>query len=475
MAGSDGCVKVMVMNEIAPSGAIEANFDGLVGPTHHYAGLAKGNRASARNAAQRSNPREAALQGLAKMRALADLGLAQGLLPPQERPHLPSLRVLGYHGREAAVLDQVRRDDPELLLAVGSASSMWAANAATVSPSADTADRRVHFTPANLAAHRHRAIETATTARVLAKLFADPKRFAHHAPLPAVFETADEGAANHLRLCAEIGGPGLEVFVYGRDAQDAADVPSADAEPDVDAAPVASARQARAAGEAIAGRHRLDRARVAHLRQAPRAIAAGAFHNDVVAVAHRGLLLHHEHAFVDLQGLRTQADEALGPEFRPRFVEVPEKRLSLDDAVASYLFNSQLVDVPGRGLWMICAQECREMTRAWTLIQEWIADPAMPIGGVEVFDLRQSMRNGGGPACLRLRVVLTPEQQAAVHAPCWITPERHTQLVEWVMRHYRDRLVPDDLADPQLLDESRTALDRLTQLLGLGSLYEFQR
>lgn len=459
---------VLRMNEIPSPDAIEANFDGLVGPTHHYAGLAKGNRASARNAAQRSNPREAALQGLAKMRALADLGLVQGLLPPQERPHLSTLRSRGYRGRDAYVLDQVHRDDPDLLLAVGSASSMWAANAATVSPSADTGDGRVHFTPANLVSHRHRAIEAATTARVLAKLFPDPRWFAHHAPLPAEAPTADEGAANHLRLCDQVGGPGLEVFVYGREAQDPGDAALSGTEP-------VPARQSRAAGEAIARRHGLRAEHVAHILQSPQAIAAGAFHNDVVAVGHRGLLLHHEHAFADVTQLHAKAKSALGPEFRPRFVAVRDKRLSLDEAVSSYLFNSQLVDVPGRGVWIVCASECEEMPRAWTLIQEWIADPASPIQGAQVFDLRQSMRNGGGPACLRLRVVLTPEQQAAVHATCWITPERHAQLVDWVVRHYRDRLVPSDLADPQLLNESRTALDRLTQMLGLGSMYEFQR
>jgi succinylarginine dihydrolase len=99
----------------------------------------------------------------------------------------------------------------------------------------------------------------------------------------------------------------------------------------------------------------------------------------------------------------------------------------------------------------------------------------VPIDGARVFDLRQSMRNGGGPACLRLRVVLTPAQRAAVHPGAWLEPARHAQLVAWVERHYRDRLEPDDLADPRLLDESRTALDRLTAILGLGAFYEFQR
>ena len=467
------------MNEIPYPDTLEANFDGLVGPTHHYAGLAQGNRASARNAQQRSNPREAALQGLAKMRALADLGLAQGFFPPQERPHLPTLRARGYRGREAAILDQVQRDEPEWLRTVGSASSMWAANAATVSPSADTRDGRLHFTAANLSSHPHRAIEAPATARVLAKWFADPALFAHHAPLPRDVATADEGAANQLRLGPAHGAPALQVFVYGRDAaDDAADVAAAEAADGAEGEPAeaaATGRQARGAGEAIARRHGLRPARVAHVRQSPRAIAAGAFHNDVVAVGHLGLLLHHENAFVDAAALRRQAATALGPEFRAQFIEVRERVLSLDEAVASYLFNSQLVDIPGRGLWLVCAREVQEMPRAWNLVQEWIADPAVPIRGVEVFDLRQSMRNGGGPACLRLRVVLTPAQRAAVRECAWITPERHQQLVEWVTRHYRDRLVPRDLADPQLLDESRTALDRLTQLLGLGSFYDFQR
>lgn len=441
--------------------AVEANFDGLVGPTHHYAGLATGNRAAARHARQISNPREAALQGLAKMRALVELGVPQGVLPPQERPHLPSLRAQGYRGRDIEILDRVRRDEPQRLSEVGSASSMWAANAATVSPSADCADGRVHFTPANLVSHPHRALEAATTARALAKIFGDPKHFAHHAPLAA--ECPDEGAANHLRFASEHGAPGVEVFVYGREIVQVEDELTQ------------TGRQSRAAGEAIARTHGLRAERALQVRQAAEAIAAGAFHNDVVAVGHRALLLHHEQAFEDAQALERAVAQALGPVTRPRFIAVRAAELSLDEAVASYLFNSQLVELPDGRLWMLCARECQEQERAWRLVQNWIADPAVPIAGVQVFDLRQSMRNGGGPACLRLRVVLTPAQRDAVYAPCWLTPERHAELVDWVHRHYRDRLRADDLADPQLLDETRTALDRLTRILGLGSFYEFQR
>ncbi|MES2684986.1 MAG: N-succinylarginine dihydrolase [Pseudomonadota bacterium] len=441
--------------------AIEANFDGLVGPTHNYAGLAQGNVASAKNATLPSNPREAALQGLGKMRALAAMGMAQGVLPPQERPHIPTLKALGFSGKDAEVLAKAAREAPGLLAAVSSASSMWTANAATASPGADCADGRVHFTPANLASHLHRSLEPATTARALAATFADARHFAHHAPLPATPAMGDEGAANHTRLCADYGAAGLEFFVYGL---------GSDAEPKPEKYP---ARQTRAASEAVARLHGLDAARTVYHQQQPSAIDAGVFHNDVIAVGNRELLFFHEQAFVDAAGLKQQLQAALPA---VRFVEVAARDASVADAVSSYLFNSQLLCLPGTsGHTLVVAQECAENKKVWACIQRLVAEPGCPINDVKVFDLRQSMHNGGGPACLRLRVVLSEAQRAAVNAQSWITPEKADALEAWVKQHYRDRLVFADLADPALLDESRTALDRLTQLLGLGSIYDFQR
>jgi succinylarginine dihydrolase len=438
--------------------AVEANFDGLVGPTHNYARLAHGNVASARNADKPSNPREAALQGLAKMRALSALGLAQGVLPPQERPHIPTLKALGFTGRDAEVLAKAAREAPGLLAAVSSASSMWTANAATVSPSADCADGTVHFTPANLASHLHRSLEPATTARALAATFPG-RHFTHHAPLPATPAMGDEGAANHTRLCSDYGATGVELFVYGQ---------GADHEPKPAKYP---ARQTRAASEAVARLHGLTLARYA--QQQPDAIDAGVFHNDVIAVGNRELLFCHEQAFVDAAGLQSALRAAL-PSLR--VVTLLSSAVSVADAVTSYLFNSQLVCLPEQaGHTLIVAQECQENPRVWACIQRLIADAQCPIEGVQVFDLRQSMHNGGGPACLRLRVVLTAAERAAVNTQSWMTPEQLDALEAWVRAHYRDRLVLADLADPALLDESRTALDRLTQLLGLGSIYDFQR
>ena len=449
------------MNPASTLSAVEANFDGLVGPTHNYAGLAQGNVASARNADKPSNPREAALQGLGKMRALAAMGMAQGVLPPQERPHIPTLKALGFTGKDAEVLAKAAREAPGLLAAVSSASSMWTANAATVSPSADCADGRLHFTPANLASHLHRSLEPATTARALAATFANAQHFTHHAPLPATPAMGDEGAANHTRLCSDYGARGVELFVYGQ---------GSDSEPKPQKYP---ARQTRAACEAVARLHALDAAHTLHHQQAPGAIDAGVFHNDVIAVGNRELLFFHEQAFVDAAGLQRQLQQALPA---ARFIEVRASEVSVADAVTSYLFNSQLVCVPGtQGHTLVVAQECAENKKVWACIQRLVAERGNPIDAVKVFDLRQSMHNGGGPACLRLRVVLTEPERAAVNAESWITPEKAEALEAWVRAHYRDRLVFADLADPALLDESRTALDRLTQLLGLGSIYDFQR
>lgn len=441
---------------------VEANFDGLVGPTHNYAGLAHGNVASALNADQPSNPREAARQGLRKMKALHDLGLAQGVLPPHERPLLPALRALGFSGTDAQVLARARRDAPGLLAAAGSASAMWVANAATVSASADTADGRVHFTPANLCTHLHRSLEPPATARILRAVFADTAHFAHHDPLPATPMLGDEGAANHTRLCWNYGAPGLEIYVYGR---------GADADPAPGRYP---ARQARAASEAVARAHGVAPARTCFVQQNPAAVDQGVFHNDVIAVGNREVLLYHEHAFLHAEALRDWINASLeGAE--PVFIAVPASTLSVADAVRSYLFNSQLVCTPDGAMHLVCAQECRDDPGVWDCIQAIVADRDNPITQAHVFDLRQSMRNGGGPACLRLRVVLHEAERAAVNPGCWLDEALFGKLDHWVARHYRDRLVLDDLADPALLDESRRALDELTHLLRLGSVYDFQR
>lgn len=442
--------------------ASEVNFDGLVGPTHNYAGLSYGNVASKTHGGAESRPREAALQGLAKMKRVRDLGLRQAVLPPQARPDPDILRNLGFDGDDAAVLAAALKHAPVLLAAVSSASSMWTANAATVSPSADTADGRVHFTPANLQATLHRTLESSTTTRVLRAVFANSERFCVHDPLPGCDAMGDEGAANHTRLCSTYGDPGVELFVYGRSALDGS-APRPTKFP---------ARQTKESVEAIARRHGLNLSRTVFAQQNPAAIDAGVFHNDVICVGNGRLLLFHEQAFIDtaavLQPLRDAVEGFVA-------VEVGKDEMSFDDAVRSYLFNSQLVTVADGTMAFIAPIECGENENTRAIVDRVIADPNNPITAAHYLDVRQSMRNGGGPACLRLRVVLTDDEVSATTARVFLDDALYDRLTVWVTTHYRETLTASELADPSLLLESRTALDELTTILGLGSVYPYQR
>jgi len=441
--------------------AVEANCDGLVGPTHSFAGLAPGNLASEINKGDPSNPRGAVLEGLAKMKLLADLGLSQFVLPPHERPDVGFLRSIGFTGSDATVIETAARQAPEMLNTACSASPMWAANAATVTPSADAADGRVHFTPANLLTNLHRSLEGDQTTRSLRRLFRDPERFAVHDPLPAQPHFADEGAANHVRLCADHGEAGVNLFVWGRDAY----------EPWTGRFP---ARQTKQAFEAVARRHGAGGAVFA--RQARSAIEAGVFHNDVVCVGARTCLFFHEAAFEDRAAMEADVRAAAGGRFEPQFVQIDEADLPLAEAVKAYLFNSMLVSLRGDDrLTLIAPIETAETPRAAAAVERAIASNG-PIGRVEYVDVRQSMLNGGGPACLRLRVVLTQDELAATNPAQRFDAALHAKLTAWAERHYRDSLLPVDLADPALLDESRAALDALTEILELGSgFYPFQR
>jgi succinylarginine dihydrolase len=444
--------------------AREANFDGLVGPTHNYAGLSFGNVASQTNEKSVANPLAAAKQGLRKMKQLADLGFLQGVLPPHERPSLRLLRELGFSGSERHVLERAAKEAPELLAAASSASAMWTANAATVSPSADTSDGRVHFTPANLTSKLHRAIEHEATRRTLQAIFADPARFAVHEALPGTPALGDEGAANHTRFCSQYGERGVEFFVYGRSEYRRGPEPVR-----------YPARQTFEASRAVAQRHGLSEEGAVYAQQSPEVIDAGVFHNDVIAVGNRQTLFCHERAFVAQSDVYAQLRAQLVKTgAKLNVIEVPDARVSVVDAVTSYLFNSQLLARADGGDVLVVPQECRENPRVSAYLDELLASGG-PIGEVLVFDLRESMKNGGGPACLRLRVVLNEAERQAVNPGVWIDDALFARLDAWIGKHYRDRLAPIDLADPSLLVESRTALDELTQILGLGSLYDFQR
>ncbi|MCT2400294.1 N-succinylarginine dihydrolase [Novosphingobium mangrovi (ex Huang et al. 2023)] len=412
----------------------EINFDGIVGPSHNYAGLSLGNLASARNFGKVSRPRDAALQGLAKMRANLERGLAQGFFLPQRRPDEGWLQQLGSTMAQASAGLQAN---------ALSASSMWAANAATVSPACDAADGRCHLTVANLVTMPHRSHEWRETLAQLQLAFADPAHFAVHAPVPAPF--GDEGAANHMRLCAAHGAPGVEVFVYG---ESGGPFP---------------ARQHREASEAVARIHGLDPARTIFARQSDEAIAAGAFHNDVVAVANERVLFAHEQAFAERDALYADLRAKL-PEVE--IVEVPASAVSLEDAIASYLFNAQLVTLPSGEMALVLPSEAQETASVWAWLQTHMAGNG-PIRHLFVHDLRESMANGGGPACLRLRVVADP---ATIDQRFIATPEKLDRIEALIRQHWPEQIAAEDLASPALWRDLVAARSALCMELDLREL-----
>jgi len=412
------------------SGLVEINFDGIVGPSHNYGGLSAGNLASAKNAGVVSHPRQAALQGLAKMRANLALGLHQGVFVPLLRPNRAWLAAMALDVDTAPL---------HLRATALSASAMWAANAATVSPAPDTRDGKCHLSVANLQTMAHRAHEWPGTLAQLRVAFADDA-FVVHDPVPMPF--GDEGAANHMRLCPEHGAPGVEVFVFGT---------SGGRFP---------ARQHREASEAVARRHGVERA--LFVAQSDAAIAAGAFHNDVVAVANEHVLFAHEQAFADRHAFYAALTTALPS---VAIIEVPAAAVSLNDAIASYLFNAQLVTL-AEGMALVVPSEARDIPAVWEWLSGLVAGNG-PVRRLIPVDVRESMANGGGPACLRLRVVADPGK---VDPRFLVDARRLDEIEAIVARHWPEAIAPATLADPDLIAAVERARAALLDTMGLTAL-----
>ncbi len=411
----------------------EINFDGIIGPSHNYAGLSRGNIASASNAGDVSQPRAAALQGIEKMRHNLALGLPQGFFMPLDRPDVPWLAALGTTLEDA---------EGHLRAQAWSASSMWAANAATVSPAPDSADGKCHLTVANLVTMPHRSHEWPGTLAQLRLAFADPA-FAVHAPVPAPF--GDEGAANHMRLCSGHDSAGVEIFVYGVGGGRF------------------PARQHLDASKAIARHHRLDPARTLFIRQSDTAIQGGAFHNDVVAVANEHVLFTHETAFEDREAAHAEIRAAFPA---VEIVEVPASAVSLPDAIKSYLFNAQLVSLPEGGMGLVLPTEAQATPAVWNWLEAHVAGNG-PIRRLLPVNVRQSMANGGGPACLRLRVVANP---TTVDPRFMADEAKLDRIAAVVAEHWPEAIAPGDLASAALAADVRKARGALLEAMGLGEL-----
>ena len=435
----------------------EINFDGLIGPTHNYAGLSQGNLASQKHLNKTSNPKAAALQGLDKMRLIMDQGIPQGFFLPHERPHLKTLRALGFSGTDEDIINRATKQNPLLLKNVYSASSMWAANAATFSPSIDSYDQNIHITPANLNTMFHRSIEHEFTKTQLELMFGGVAIV--HDPIENISGYGDEGAANHLRVSEQHLKSGFQIFVYGSSA--------------FEVHQGMITRQAEEISKAVSIMHQLDPDRVLFLKQNEQAINAGSFHNDIVSLANEEVFIFHQEAFADRVELERilhhLKDHVKG--FHP--IEILSEDISLDDLVSSYLLNSQLITVKNNEMMMLLPEEVQNHSNCMQWLEE--IKSSSPIKHIEFVDIRQSMMNGGGPACLRFKITVNNDEFNQINEKFLLTPKKLMDLRALVTKHYRDKLNPADLLDNNLVQESYRFLDELTQLLDLGNIYDFQK
>lgn len=431
--------------------AIEINFDGLPGPTHHYAGLARGNVASMMHAHQTSNPRAAALQSLAKMRLHLQLGLKQGIFLPQRRPYLDQ-RFCQYSPQDLQIaLTQLYQQNPAEFCAHFSASDMWAANAATMTPSADAIDKLIHLTPANLISHPHRHFEAQTRYEQLQKIF-QPPFFKIHAPLTATPEFSDEGAANHFRLTSRHGAKGINVFIYGKNGPKRPYTPAKIYQP----------RQSMKASAAIAQQHRIGNY-VLFFQQNPKAIDTGVFHNDVVTISNENCILFHEEAFLEGNITSTLAAHCHFPLYT---FMISEKDMPLTDAIRNYFFNSQLVTIKRQQMALIMPQECQNDPSVERVLRR-LDTELSPIRQYHYIDCSQSMQNGGGPACLRLRINVTERELSGIDSRYLLDSAKVDTLEACVKQHYRDRVTPEDFLDPNFREECQKTYSALEQVLGI--------
>ncbi|MEK9657295.1 MAG: N-succinylarginine dihydrolase [bacterium] len=441
---------------------IEVNIDSLVGPSHFYSGLAYGNLAAMKHKGMLSSPKKAALEGLNKMKTIMDLGLPQLVMPPPERPCIETIRKLGFTGNEEHCLKKAYNTNKNLLLACSSASNMWMANSATVSPSTDTSNHKNYLSIANLSSQFHRSLETDFTHTLFKRVF-HQTNMTILPPLPNPL--TDEGAANHLRVSYEHQQQGINMFVYGRESLN---YPRSAHEK-------YPFRQSLEASQAIARLHHLKPETLIFAQQHPEAVQKGAFHADVLMLSHRYVLICHEKSLKQqrqvLHELRSKVRQTC--QIMPIIIEITEEELSLEEAIATYFFNSQLLSLPNNEWVLVVPRQCQENTKVLRLIQRILAG-RNPIKNCIYVSVDQSMYNGGGPACLRLRMNLSMNEWNKVHQGVKLNNHLYHQLCQWICTHYRDILTEKDLISPKFIRECRDALSDLTGILKLDGIYSFK-
>jgi succinylarginine dihydrolase len=434
----------------------EVNFDGIPGPTHLFAGLSKGNIASQINSGKISSPKKAALQSLEKINTIYRLGIKQAIVPPHRKPNITPLSVYGFQGSLQEQLKQAHDTDPKLFAGLYSSSNMWTANAATVSPSPDTQSGKLQLTIANLKSNFHRSLESFKTYDIFRKIFSSVL-ISVHSPLPGL--SPDEGAANHLRFCEDYGQEGLEVFVFSFGVKE-----------ELPRTKLFDPRQSREASLEVIRKHEIKHSLT--IFQNPEAIDAGVFHNDVISTGNKNFFFYHEKSFFKnsetIQNISNEYKKITNKDLI--LLEVKEKELSLNNAVSSYLFNSQILSPEGKeGMILFAPKECERFEKVRKYINKIILDPANPLTEVIYFDLNESMQNGGGPACLRLRIVMNEAQLKDINQSLMFNDALYKKLKQLIEENYPDELKLEDLTKPEIVEKISICFDKYEEIFNINT------
>ena len=438
---------------------VEVNFDGLVGPTHHYGGLSFGNLASTEHKHHVSYPKMAALQSLAKMWTIHRLGIRQAFIPPMRRPNVNQIAQLGFAGGLQEILSSVYDYSPALLSMMCSASSMWAANIATVSPSCHTKDGKVNITPANLASQFHRYLECPDMTRMLNLIFENKDFFTVHRPVLSQDLFRDDGSANHMYLCEEYGAPGVECFVYSQAKNTQQDI-----NPNY-----FPARQTQLASEAIIRKNQIKTNYSVLMQQNPIVVDAGVFHNDVIALHSKNILIFHDKAYINFNiNQWIESVSARVPNLYALCLE--ESDLNLNQSVKSYFFNSQIVSDDNNKMTLIMPMECQAFPEVQKIVRI-ILEADNAVEAAQYVDCGQSMQNGGGPACARLKVVMSVAAWEAIPDGFKLNEKRYHALKRWVNEYYPDQLTIEDLKNSVVIERGYEALRALEDIILLPDFY----
>ena len=140
--------------------------------------------------------------------------------------------------------------------------------------------------------------------------------------------------------------------------------------------------------------------------------------------------------------------------------------ISLADAIRSYLFNAQLVTLPSGEMALILPAEARDTPSVWNWLERHVAGNG-PIRRLAIVDVRQSMANGGGPACLRLRVVADPSH---VDPRFLVDSAKLDRIAAVIETHWPERIAQDQIGDSALIARIEQARHALLEMLDIVEL-----